>query len=122
MGWRAPLGLLCAAAAAALGALILGEYEFSGTLPFVAGPLFGLVIGEVVVGVGRTRAVVAGLLAAALAFGGIAWAGWIDSTQGVEPVKGLVWVAAGLAAGAALLRTTGLRRRTRLAQGDSFAP
>lgn len=122
MGWRAPLGLLCAAAAAALGALILGEYEFSGTLPFVAGPLFGLVIGEVVVGVGRTRAVVAGLLAAALAFGGIAWAGWIDSTQGVEPVKGLVWVAAGLAAAAALLRTTGLRRRTRPAQGDSFAP
>jgi hypothetical protein len=44
-------------------------------------------------------------------FAGIAWAGWIDSTEGVEPVKGLVWVAAGLAAAAAVLRTVGLRRR-----------
>lgn len=108
---RAVLGLVCAAATAALGALILGEYEFSGSLPFVAGPLFGLVIGEVVVGVGRSRALAVGLVAAAAAFGGIAWAGWIDSTEGVEPVNGLVWVAAVLAAGAALLRTVGLRRR-----------
>ncbi len=113
MAWRATLGILCAAAAAALGALILGEYEFTGTLPFAAGPLFGLVLGEVVVGVGRTRALVAGLLAAALAFGGIAWAGWIDSSEGLEPVKGLVWVAASLAAVTALARTSGLRRRTR---------
>jgi hypothetical protein len=112
MGWRPLLGVLCAAASAALGALILGEYEFTGSLPFIAGPLFGLVIGEVVVGVGRTRAVIYGLSAGALAFGGIAWAGWIDSSQGVEPVKGLAWVAAGLAAAAALLRTTGLRRPT----------
>ena len=107
MAWRALLGLLCAAATAALGALILGEYEFSGTLPYLAGPLFGLVIGEVVVSVGRTRALVVALPTGALAFGGIAWAGWIDSSQGVEPVKGLAWVAAGLAAAAALLRTTG---------------
>ena len=40
---RAVLGLVCAAAAAGLGALILGEYEFTGSLPYVAGPLFGLV-------------------------------------------------------------------------------
>ena len=112
MGWRALLGVLCAAGASALGALVLGEYEFTGTLPYLAGPLFGLVIGEVMVGVGKTRAVVYGVSAGALAFGGIAWAGWIDSTQGVEPVKGLVWVAAGLAAAAALLRTTGWRRPT----------
>ena len=107
---RAVLGLVCGAAAAALGALILGEYEFSGSLPFIAGPLFGLVIGEVVVGVGRSRAAVVALVAAAAAFAGIAWAGWIDSSEGVEPVKGLVWVAAVLAALAAGLRTAGLRR------------
>lgn len=107
---RALLGLLCGAATAALGALILGEYEFTGTLPYVAGPLFGLVIGEVVVSVGRARSWPVGLLTAALAFGGIAWAGWIDSSEGVEPVKSLVWVAAALAALAALLRTIRLRR------------
>ena len=55
MTWRRSSASCSAAAAAALGALILGEYEFTGTLPWVAGPLFGLVIGEVVVGVGRSR-------------------------------------------------------------------
>lgn len=104
------LGLACAAAAAALGALILGEYEFQGTLPFVAGPLFGLVIGEVVVGVGKLRSLWVALVAGGLAAGGIAWAGWIDSSEGVEPMKDLVWVAAALALLTAVLRVTGLRR------------
>jgi hypothetical protein len=103
------LGLLCAAVVAVLGAHILGEYEFTGALPFVAGPLFGLVIGEVVVGIGRTRNIAVGLLAAACAFGGVAWAGWIDSTQGVEPMPRAAWAAAGLAASVALVRTIGLR-------------
>jgi hypothetical protein len=107
---RAVLGVVCGAAAAALGAVILGEYEFTGSLPFVAGPLFGLVIGEVVVGVGRVRSVVVALVVGALAFAGIAWAGWIDSSEGVEPVKGLVWVAAVLGALVGTLRTVGLRR------------
>ena len=110
MGWRAPVAVICAVAAAALGALILGEYEFTGTLPYVAGPLFGLVIGEVVVGIGRTRAVAMGIGAGALASAGIAWAGWIDSSQGLEPVRSAVWVSAALAAATALLRTTGLSR------------
>jgi len=113
MSWRAALGLLCGGAVAALGALMLGEYEFTGTLPFLAGPLFGLVIGEVVVGVGRARGVVVGWVSAALAFGGVAWAGWIDSTQGLAPVKGLAWVSAGLAAAVALLRTTARPPRSR---------
>lgn len=107
---RSILGLLCGAATAALGALILGEYEFTGTLPYVAGPLFGLVVGEVVVTAGRDRRWPVALVTAALAFAGIAWAGWIDSSEGLEPVKGLVWVAAALAAGTAGLRTLQLRR------------
>jgi hypothetical protein len=107
---RAVVGLLLAAVAAALGALILGEYEFVGTLPWVAGPLFGLVVGELVVEVGRSRHLAVAVAAAAVSFGGIAWAGWIDSTQGLEPVKRLVWVSASLAAVAALLRTAGFRR------------
>lgn len=104
------LGALCGAGVAVLGALILGEYEFVGILPFVAGPLFGLAIGEVVAGVGRVRSVATALLCAALAFGGVAWAGWIDSSEGVEPVKRLVWVAAVLAAVAAAARSLDLTR------------
>lgn len=111
MTWRALLALLLAGATAALGALILGEYEFEGTLPYVAGLLLGLLLGEVVVGFGRSRAVLVGLVAAAEAAGGIAWAGWIDSSEGIEPVKALVWVAAALAAASALLRITGLPSR-----------
>ena len=111
MALRIALGLTVAALVAALGALILGEYEFEGTLPFVAGPLFGLVVGEVVVGVGRSRRLPVAVVAGALAAAGIAWAGWIDSSEGVEPVKGLVWVSASLAALAAAVRTTGLPSR-----------
>lgn len=106
---RAGFGVMCGVLAAALGALILGEYEFTGSLPFIAGPLFGLVIGEVVVAAGRDRSLAVALLAAGTAFAGIVWAGWIDSSEGVEPVKDLVWVAALLAAGTAGLRVFGLR-------------
>jgi hypothetical protein len=112
MTWRSLLALACAGAVAVLGALILGEYEFQGSLPYVAGPLFGLLLGEVVVSLGRVRTVSVAVVAASEAAGGIAWAGWIDSSEGVERVKALVWVAAALAAACAFVRTTGLPRRS----------
>lgn len=111
MGWRVLLGLACGAAAAAIGAVFLGEYEFTGSLPFTAGPVFGLVIAEIVVAVGRRHDARVGIVAAALAFAGVAWAGWLDSSQGLEPVREMVWVAAGLAAVTALVRITGVARR-----------
>lgn len=113
VGLRAALGVLCGAATAALGAVILGEYEFTGSLPYGAGPLLGLAIGEVVVGVGRLRTPPLAVVAAALGFGAITWAGWISSGDGLEPIKPLVWVAAVLAAATAGVRTAGLRRSTR---------
>ena len=109
MTWRPLFGVVLGAAVAALGAQILGEYEFTGTLPWIAGPLFGLVIGEVAVSVGRSHHVAVAASVAILSFAGIAWAGWIDSTQGVEPVKSVVWVSALLAAAAGFLRIVGLR-------------
>lgn len=105
---RAVAGVVCGAVVAALGAVILGEYEFTGALPFVAGVLFGLVVGEVVVGVGKLRGWPSAVAAAALGFGGIAWAGWIDAGRGLEPMKGLVWVGAALAALVALVRVSPL--------------
>jgi hypothetical protein len=106
---RTLVGLLCGAVVAVAGAKILGEYEFSGSLPFFAGPLFGLVVGEAIVAAGRTRTIVVGGIAALLALGGITWAGWISSGDGLEPVPTLVWVAAALAAVAAFVRTADLR-------------
>jgi hypothetical protein len=106
---RTIIGLLCGAVVAALGALVLGEYEFSGSLPYVAGPLFGLVVGEAVVAAGRSRTMVVGAIAGLLALGGITWAGWISSGDGLEPLTTVVWVSAALAAVAAFLRTADLR-------------
>ena len=104
---RRPVSLLAGAAVAALGAKILGEYEFTGWFPFVAGVLFGLVIGEVVVSVGRWRGPVPAAAGALLAAGGLAWAGWIDSSEGLEPFPTLAWVAMALGAAAAALRALG---------------
>ncbi len=98
---------------AAFGAVVLGEYEFTGLLPYVAGPLFGLAVGEVVIAVGASRASAVAVLSSLLAFAGIVWAGWIDSSEGVEPFKTLVWVAAALGAIVAFARISGLRPPTR---------
>src|SRR4051794_30080268 len=47
------LGVAAAAAAAAFGGLVLGEYELKGAMVFVAAALFGLAVGEILVAVGR---------------------------------------------------------------------
>lgn len=106
---RTLLGLLCGALVAAGGALILGEYEFSGSLPYVAGPLFGLVVGEAVVAAGRNRSMAVGAVTALLSLAGITWAGYISSGDGLSPISTLVWVSAALAAVAGFLRATDLR-------------
>lgn len=107
------LGVVCGGLVAAFGAVVLGEYEFTGLLPYVAGPLFGLAVGEVVVAVGTSRASPVAVASSLLSFAGVVWAGWIDSSEGVEPFKTLVWVAAALAAIVAFLRISGLRSPAR---------
>jgi hypothetical protein len=108
--WRAAGGLVCVGLASVLAALILGEYEFRGTLPFVAGPLFGLTLGEIAVGVGRSRSPIVGGISAVCGFGALVWAGWINSGEGLEPIHRMVWAAAALAAITAYVRIGGLRR------------
>ena len=108
---RALLGCLLGAVAASLGAQILGEYELRGTLPFVAGPLVGLVVAEVVVAAGGRRGALMASVSASLASLGLLWAGWIDSDEGVEPLPDLVWVAIGLGALTAAWRASEPGRR-----------
>lgn len=95
---RATLGLLLAALVSVLGALILGEYEFEGWLPLVAGLLFGLVVAEVAIEVGRRRTWPIGATAGVLAGAGLVWAGWISAGEGLAPVPGGAWIAAAIAA------------------------
>lgn len=104
-------GLLAGAAAAAVGALILGEYELTGFTPVVAGILFGLIVAELVTVVGKARDVVTAAVSAALAAGGLLWAAWIFAAHDWDYVPRGAWVGAALAAAAAFLwiRTPGRR-------------
>src|SRR5690606_16361163 len=84
---RRTLGLLVAAAAAALTALILGEYELTLGTATAAGLVVGLGLPEIVLGVARWRGPVPAVLGAAMAGGSILWAGWISSGRGVAPFR-----------------------------------
>jgi hypothetical protein len=97
-GVRLALAALAGAAVAAIGGLILGEYEFVGFMPFIAGPLFGLAVAEAVTWAGSERGTVPGAVAGVLAALGLVWAGWIDSGEGIDPMPALVWPAAALGA------------------------
>ncbi len=99
---------------AALGAVILGEYPFSGLIVLGAGILFGLFVAEAVVGVARWRGSGAASLSAALAGGGLLWAAWISEGHelGYLPAEGWLAVALGVLA-------AGLRGWRPGAEGDS---
>jgi len=106
---RRTVGVLVAALGALLAAFILGEYELVGLVPLVAGAVVGLLVGEAVVGIARWRGPVAAVLAAILAAGSLLWAGWIDSSEGLEPYPALAAVGALLAAASAGARSWGRR-------------
>lgn len=99
------LPVAAGAAVAAFGALIVGEYEFDGVLPVLAGLVLGLLVSEAVALGGQWRGWVPAGVAAVLAAAGILWGGWIDSGEGIEPYPALAWVGAGVAAIVALVRT-----------------
>jgi hypothetical protein len=104
------LAIAGATLACALGALILGEYEFSGATPIGAGLLFGLVISELVIEVGGTRHPVIGVLTGGLVAGALAWAAWVSSGEGLRPFPTGAWVAMAIGALAAGARTGGWRQ------------
>lgn len=107
---RPVLGIASAALACALGALILGEYEFTGATPIGAGLLFGLVISEIVLEVGATRSALIGVLTAAMVAGGLGWAAWVSSGEGLRPFPTGAWLAMAIGAVAAGARTGGWRQ------------
>jgi hypothetical protein len=75
------------AAAAALGALILGEYEFNGATPYLAGLLFGIAIAEVILAVARASTRPLAVVAAVETGLGVLWAAWISSGRGLTPIQ-----------------------------------
>lgn len=109
--WRAypgrvkrTLPVLAGAAIAGFGALIVGEYEFQGVVPVLAGLVLGLLVSEAVALGGQWRGRVPATVAGVLAGAGILWGGWIDSGHGLEPYPALAWLGAAAAAVVAVFR------------------
>ena len=115
---RAGIGALLGALTATLGAFLLGEYQFNDALPVVAGALFGLVVAEVVVEVGRRRTLAVAAIAGVESAAGLVWAGWISSGTGLEPIASGAWLAAAIGFAAAFARTYSRRRPASASEAD----
>ena len=98
---RPILAVVVAALGAALAALIMAEYEFEGYTPWAAGLAVGVLVGEVLLALGRWTGVAAMVVGAALAAAGVLWGAWLESDGGVEPYSALAFGAAVLAAAVA---------------------
>ena len=119
---RPLVALAAGAATAALGALILGEYELGGVTAVVAGAVFGLVVAEVVVAVGRRQDLVVAVPSAALVAGGLCWAGWIwAGTAWAGPRRG-TWLAMATGALVALAWVIGPKVRSSGPPADGSPP
>ena len=122
-GRRRPLLALAAAAATAtLGAMIIGEYELRGLTAVVAGAVFGLVVGEVVVAVGRRQDLLVAVPSALLAGAGLLWAAWIWSGQPWRGVPAGAWTAVAIGALVTLVWVIGPKLREPARPGDGTLP
>jgi hypothetical protein len=110
---RVSLAVLAAAATAALGALVVGEYDLRGVGAALAGALFGLAVAEVLVSIARREASRPGVVAAAavLPVGGLLWAGWISVHHRHQAIPGDYWLASAAGAAAAVIRVRIAGRR-----------
>lgn len=110
---RQLVAVAVAAAVAAAGALILGEYDFSGATPYLAGLLFGLVVAEAALTVARGGTRPMAVAAALETAGGLLWAAWIFSGRGVAPFPASGFAAAAIGAVVTLVWVAMPSRRRR---------
>ncbi|HEX3426945.1 MAG TPA: hypothetical protein VHT30_12490 [Acidimicrobiales bacterium] len=101
---RLVAGVAFGVGAAALGGWILGEYPFTGVMPYLTGVLFALVVAEIMLSISRRSGVVVAIPACIATAGGIFLAVWIQSTEGLVPIPIGGWVAIALGAVIALVR------------------
>jgi hypothetical protein len=116
---RPALALVAGAAAAAFGAVILGEYQLTGLTGVIAGALFGLAISELVLTAGssewRGRETLGMVGVAVFTVAGLVWACWISAGHLWRYVPKGAWtgVAVGAAVGPWWLRSGVARLRAR---------
>jgi len=113
---RQVAAVVAGAAAAAAGAIVLGEYDLSGRAALLAGLLFGVSLAEIVVSVGGVADVAMAAATALLAEGGLVWALWISTGHHLDLASGIGWagVVVGALAAGVWIRSAGRRApRTR---------
>jgi ABC-type Mn2+/Zn2+ transport system permease subunit len=117
---RAVAGVVAAGLVSAYGAAVLGEYELGGFTPLYAGALFGLVVAEVLLVVGRVSGTAGASAAAFLAYGGMALALVLSTvTRDLSYVQAEGWVGAVIAAAVAWSWVrTAVRRGGRTRRGS----
>lgn len=96
---------------AAVGAVMLGEYDLSGRAALIAGLVFGVALAEIVATVSRVADVAMTAAVALLAEAGLVWALWISTGHRLDlaSVTGWAGVAVGTCAAAVWLRSAGRR-------------
>ena len=119
---RELLGLAAGAAIAVVGALVVGEYNLSGVTGVVAGVVFGLLVAEVVVTVGRRQDLLVAVPTAAVVVAGLVWAAWIWSGQPWSRVSGGAVLAAVAGAVVSLAWVTGPKLRRAGRREDDTPP
>ncbi|HWG73471.1 MAG TPA: hypothetical protein VG184_05390 [Acidimicrobiales bacterium] len=108
---RTVLAVAVGAALAAVAAVILGEYNFSGAVPWVAGVAVPAVMGEAVVLINGRGEPELWLAVAALSAGGLAWGAWLSEGSGLSPLPLDGWVAIALGALVPIVFALGGRRQ-----------
>jgi hypothetical protein len=111
---RAPVpAVIVAIVVAAIGAVILGEYELAGYRPLLAGALFGVTVGEVIASIARfanddPRLMFASALVAGA---GLVWATWISTGHHLDLAPATAWggIVVGSLAAPLWLRSAGRR-------------
>ncbi len=93
-----------------LGALVLGEYEFTGLTVLAAAVVFGLFIGEAALATaGPVRDGRLAVAASAVGVVSMAWGAWISTGRDLSFLGLPGWVSIPLAGLTAGVRTYGLR-------------
>ncbi len=97
-------GVLAGAAIAGFGALVLGEYPYTGLLVVASGALLGLFVAEGAIAASRRRGMASAVVCAVLAAAGMVWGGWISTGHDLGQVAGWGWAAVGTAPVVAAVR------------------
>lgn len=116
---RQALAVVAAAAAAAVGALIAGEYDLAGVMGVIAGAVLAALVAEVVAAVGDRAGRPTLAASALLAGGATVWAAWISVGRSLERAPAGAWAGAALAV---VLAPVWLRSAARRGERTSRRP